>query len=335
MPPRGRPSVPAATVHIIRFSRITQLMILAAIDVGSNALRMLIGRVAPDGRIVPLAKSIREPIRLGNDVFRLGAIEPETVERVVSAFRRFRAEAARLGAEKIRAVGTSALREARNTSDVVHRVEAETGIHIETISGDEEARLVFTAVSNRVSLTGRVAMLIDVGGGSVEVSLVDDGAVVASESAKLGAVRLLEICAGATVEELTREISGRSEALRRRIMADLGGRRLDFCVGTGGNLETLGSLRKKLVGIGDPGEVTFSDLESILGSLQSMDLEERVNSLGIRPDRADVIVPACVLLRELMNEVSAERILLPRVGLKEGALLDMWQSLSNQPGEEG
>lgn len=181
---------------------------IASIDIGSNAIRFLAVEFTSRDRADEL-EYIRVPVRLGQDAFRDRHIRPDAMEGAVEAVARFRKEMDALQVNGYRAVATSAVRDSYNGSDLVERAWTESGIRIETITGNEEAYLVWRAVRDRVELAGREWVLVDLGGGSVEVSLIDVEEVKWSESHPLGTVRLLE-----EMGDLTGE---RPELVRRRL----------------------------------------------------------------------------------------------------------------------
>jgi exopolyphosphatase/guanosine-5'-triphosphate,3'-diphosphate pyrophosphatase len=303
---------------------------IAAIDVGSNAMRMAIARVEND-RQLALVDNIRQPVRLGQDVFTKRRFSEEVIERASETFTEFRRFMDQRGVTRWRAVGTSAVREALNRDIFIDRVADASGIALMPIGGEEEARLVSLAVTERVDLRGKLAMLVDIGGGSVEVTLMADGKIIATESFKMGAVRLLQELEEKKFGErkfvqLAREYV---DATRRRIRKEIGNQKIDVCVGTGGNVEALGDLRRELWD--KPNDALSEDeLESLIKKLQGMTYEERVRELDLRPDRADVIVPAAIVLQEIVRQSGVKQVLIPHVGLKDGLLLDVMREVSSE-----
>ncbi len=302
--------------------------VLAAIDVGSNALRLSIAETGADRRLTEL-ESLREPVRLGMDVFTRGSLSDETIEAAVQAFQRFRETLDRHGATRVRAVATSATREALNRELFIDRIAGAVGVEIETIAPEEEARLVHVAVAERVSLKNKLAVLVDIGGGSTEISVTSDGTILSTESFRLGAVRLLQVLEEKKHGEARFNLllGEYMEAVRKRIVRDLGIRTFDLCVGTGGNIETLAELRRSLLGKDRDGSLDADDVDGLLKQLQARSYEQRVQELGLRPDRADVIVPAALVLRTVMRAVRISEVLVPGVGLRDGLLLDMVEEL--------
>ena len=167
------------------------MQILAAIDVGSNAMRIMVGRIVYDGK-VEVIENLRLPVRLGQDAFTTGLVSEETAQQAVDAFTRFRKTLDDHKVDKVRAVATSALRETANSDLLIDRIARSTGIEIEIISGEEEARLIHLAVAQSVNLNKKHALLIDIGGGSVEVTLSQNGNILSTESYNMGTVRLLK-----------------------------------------------------------------------------------------------------------------------------------------------
>lgn len=297
-------------------------MNIAAIDVGSNAIRMAVARPVRGGQLEVL-ESTRLPVRLGQDVFTSGQLSESMMQAAVDAFLRFRSIADQFGVSQLRAVGTSALREAENGEVLLDRIVRQSGIQVEIISGEEEARLIHLAVSKAVDLTGKRAVLIDIGGGSVEVTIVRGDEILSSESYPMGTVRLLKRLGangGLMDIHLLREYT---ESARRRIDRELGGEKVDLCAGTGGNLEEMGLLRKRLFRRETSDRITLDELNALIEKLSEMTIEERIKKLDLRPDRADVLLPACMVVHLIAREARVREIQIPGVGLKDGVLWDM------------
>jgi len=301
---------------------------LAAIDVGSNAIRLTVGTAGGDRQLTVL-EDIREPVRLGQDVFSRGVIAEDTIDRAVGAFRRFDETIRRHGAIWTRAVATSATREAQNKEIFIDRVAQASGIDLATIGPEEEARLIHIAVSAKINLKDKLAMLVDIGGGSTEVTLATSESIVSTESFKMGSVRLLQLLEGGHPHEhhFTQLVQEYVDATQRRIRREIGERDIDLCVGTGGNIETLGDLRREVLSKERSSPLNASELSSLIKTLCSMTYPERVQRLGLRPDRADVIVPAAIIIQNIMKQAGVDELHIPKVGLKDGILLDMVQEL--------
>ncbi|MCS6830915.1 MAG: Ppx/GppA phosphatase family protein [Armatimonadota bacterium] len=297
---------------------------LAAIDIGSNGIRMQIVRLVDASRF-DLIDYQRAPVRLGQDVFSLGYITEASMEAAVQALNRFRSVIEHLGVPRVRTVATSAVREAENSDLFLDRVASQTGMSPEVISGEEEARLVHLAVSKVVDLQNKYAVLIEIGGGSVEVTLSFGETILSSESYRLGTVRLLQKFGSVTDNLLSfsRMVLEYAELARQRIDREIGSQKIDLCIGTGGNVDALGDLRRQLLRRRSGDFITLDELATLVETVGVMPVQERIDRLGLRPDRADVIIPAGIVLHMIARETRVRQITIPRVGLKEGILWDM------------
>ncbi len=306
---------------------------VGAIDVGSNAIRFLAAEFESPMRYTPLAEE-RRAVRLGHDVFLTGKLAPEAVDAAVEAIGSFRARMEEAGVDHYRAVATSATREARNGAEFVARVRDETGVELEVITGSEEARLVYVAVRSRVPFGKRKWLSVDLGGGSVEVSLVDESGILWSESHTMGSVRLLEELS------VSGEEPGRFQRLLREYAATL---RIPVIaekwspaglIATGGNMEAIA----RLVGQDPDGEraarVEVADLRKLMETLSKMSYRQRVEGLGLRADRADVILPAGMVYERVASLAGVDAILVPGVGVKNGILLDLVEDLTTHQEHE-
>jgi exopolyphosphatase/guanosine-5'-triphosphate,3'-diphosphate pyrophosphatase len=302
---------------------------LAAIDIGSNAIRLVIGEMDSHGDI-RILKKLREPVRLGKDVFASGQISSKTREKAIAAFRKFSDLLKSHGVAHSKAVATSALREARDRDSFVSEVAKSSGIRIEVIDGLEEGRLIFSAVTHRVDLRDQVAMLIDVGGGSVELTLADHGEPVATQTFPLGTVRMLQMLEekGLKEKHLRQLIADHMKPAREFInqcrKKDL---HVDVAIGTGGNYECLGKLRVALLHKSSIFSMSREELNWLCDHLLSMSVKERIEGLRLRPDRADVVVPAALVTQAVMEISEVDRLMIPYVGLRDGILADLGSRL--------
>ena len=289
---------------------------LAAIDVGSNAMRLAIGFM-DHNRKLHVVEDLREPVRLGKDVFTKGSISKETTQRAIGAFKRFKEVIEQHQVVKIRAVATSALRESSNRDPFIKKILQSTGIELKPITSEEEALLVYLAVSKRISLEDKTAMLIDIGGGSVEITLAHNGKILATESFQMGAVRLLQVLEQKKYGEkkFNQMVQEYTEAARKRFSQKLPDEKMDICVGTGGNLDALSDLKEKLLHVKDAAYITARELEQLIVRLRKLSYEDRIIKLGLRPDRADVILPASLVLQKIMEVGKVNRIYIPHVGV--------------------
>jgi exopolyphosphatase/guanosine-5'-triphosphate,3'-diphosphate pyrophosphatase len=301
---------------------------IAAIDVGSNAIRLAIADVSGD-RQITILNFLRESVRLGQDVFTSSMISEDSIDRSVEAFRKFKEAIDQSGARWTRAVATAATREALNRELFLDRIAGATGIEVSTISTEEEARLIHLAVAQRINLRNKAALLVDIGGGSTEVTLATGGNILSTESFKMGAVRMLQQLEGNRQGErrFNKLVQEYVDSTQKRIKKEIGNRTIDLCIGTGGNVDTIGDLRKQVLEKDRETVITMGELDTLIKRLQALTFEERVSQMRLRPDRADVIVPAAVILQQIMKQAKAEEVQIPHVGLKDGLLLDMVEEL--------
>jgi exopolyphosphatase/guanosine-5'-triphosphate,3'-diphosphate pyrophosphatase len=315
----------------------------AALDVGSNALRLrVVEAEAPNAGIhqLPLLPrdqepisgwreivSLRAPVRLGSEVFLSGKLTPTSIGQACTALREFRLAMDGAKVDAYRATATSAVREASNGSLLIERSRRETGIELEMIEGIEEARLVQLAVMRRLPLVEKRALLVDVGGGSTELTVLEKGLSAYSISLPLGTVRLIETFlkgSGAMSLEQAHLVGEMVDRALVEARTNLKGP-FDVVVGTGGNIDTLaelcpGQLPIPAAGCAAIDVAAMSDLFQKLGSLTANERRERHN---LRPDRADTIIPACAILKRIATMAKAEVIVAPGVGLKDGILEEL------------
>jgi exopolyphosphatase/guanosine-5'-triphosphate,3'-diphosphate pyrophosphatase len=296
---------------------------ISAIDMGSNAIRMVVGRLNRTQDEVEVINNIRIPVRLGQDVFSVGQIGEPTMQAAVDTFSRFQKTADEFDVKQIRAVATSAMREAENGEILVDRIVQQTGIHVEVISGEEEARLVHLAVGKAIDLQHKKAMLIDIGGGSIEVAIARDNKIITTESYDIGTVRLLRKLDDSDEQSFRVLLREYTQSVRRYIKRELGKLKVDVCIGTGGNIEEMGNLRRKLFKGETDRLIKVSELEDLEEKLSKMTVDQRIKKLKLRPDRADVILPATMALMMIAREARIKEIEIPGVGLKDGVLWDM------------
>ncbi len=297
---------------------------LAAIDVGSNAMRLAIGETRGAG-MVDVLQTAREPVRLGRDVFSHGRLSPEIMDLALEAFHKFAAAIRDLGVEHTAAIATSAMREAENGKDLADRILDETGIDVDVISGMEEARLVHLAVSRKLDIETGEALLVDIGGGSVEVALTSEGLLVDSRSYKIGTVRMLQVLSDDALgsDYFLGLVDDVASETRDWVGDHVGHSLIGFFIGTGGNVETVGDLTGRRAGKKATSYASIGDIYRTRAALEQLSFAERRRELGLRPDRADVIYPATVVLQTLMGVVWASTLTIPRVGLREGLLADL------------
>ncbi len=308
------------TAHAETVGATSAVTRLAAIDVGTNAIRFLAAEADGPGAPRTLAEK-RYALRLGHDVFTGGVIREVTTLGVVDALTEIAGLLAAHGVSRYRAVATSAVREARNRGSFLRMVRRSTGIALGTITGNEEARLVHAAVRERIALGDGSWMFVELGGGSAELFVADAQRVRWCQVHDIGAVRLKELFARSGSEprhfaQLLKEYTAaiRFPAARQGIAG---------FVATGGNIESLLKLdgsRSTPEGIGVLGVEELARLTALLGGMSP---EERAERLGLRSDRADVILPAAIVYARFAEMAGAREILVPGVGIREGIIRDL------------
>jgi exopolyphosphatase/guanosine-5'-triphosphate,3'-diphosphate pyrophosphatase len=281
-------------------------MKFAAIDIGSNAVRLLLARVIEEGE-EPLFKKevlVRMPLRLGDDTFRTGTISAEKADRLVATMVGFKHLIAAYPAIDFAAYATSAMREAKNARAVSARVKKTAGIGIQVIDGPREAEVIYANhIEHRLD-PRKNYLYIDVGGGSTEVTLIARGRMVGNGSFPVGAVRMLQ----------GRPVKRAMTSLRtwiRRHREEYGAM---IAIGSGGNINTMFKIAR--VKQGSPLE--YRTVREIRRMLRAQTLEERIVRMGLRPDRADVIVFAADVYQSAMKWGKISRIYVPQVGLSDG-----------------
>lgn len=299
---------------------------VAAIDVGSNAIRFAVAEFVAPGTWVELEIQ-RVPVRLGHGVFVTGQLDPRAMAATVEAMASFRRAIDTLGVPRYRAVATSAVRESRNGGELVDRIRRETGIQLETITGSEEARLVWLAIRHRVDLADRSWMAVDLGGGSLEVSLVSKEGIHWAESHTMGTVRLLEDLGGSDAEpdEFRTLVTEYVNTLRIQDQIDhdhLGG-----LLATGGNIEALARLAGAEPDERGVSRLPLRSLRKVVKQLGRMTVSQRMAAWGLREDRADVIHPAGLLYERVAHLAGVDEIWVPHVGVKDGVLLDLAEDI--------
>jgi exopolyphosphatase / guanosine-5'-triphosphate,3'-diphosphate pyrophosphatase len=294
---------------------------IGILDMGSNAIRFSI--VEASGAQHQTIESQRLPVRLGDHVFRTGRIPESIIIDTVDAFRRFRASCDRLLVSRTRTIATSAMREANNSDELLGRVRESSGFEIDIITGDEEAHLLKLGVETTIDLSIGRSMLIDVGGGSVEIAVVANGVVQNADSYPLGALRLGEMFHDAAPDQFLGLVRQHLKGLDRRFAEQIEGHDIDRCVGVGGNIDCLSDLITARVTAAKAQTIEnceLNDLREELGSLAMLSIDERIAQRGLRPDRADTIVPAGAVYIHLAELAKATRIVVARTGIMAGLI---------------
>jgi exopolyphosphatase/guanosine-5'-triphosphate,3'-diphosphate pyrophosphatase len=299
---------------------------IAAIDLGTNALRAII--VGLSQNKVEIIKNFREPLRLGEDVFAQGYISDSKFEQSENTFIELLYLFTEHNVTEVKALATSAMRDAKNGKQLIQRIKKLTGIEIEVISGDEEGKIILDAVGSALNLSKKTAILMDIGGGSTEIIILKNAEIVALKSFNVGTIRLLS---SYSAEELEQEIEKYLEKISAFISQHLGDKKPDLFIGTGGNLRRIGKIKKTILGKNNIEWATSSEIAHMKGTLFSMTYVDRLKQLELDQNRADVILPAILMAQKLMMKIKLKKIYLPKVGLKEGIILSM---IENQKAQE-
>lgn len=293
-------------------------MVLAAIDIGSNAVRLLFAHIFTNSNgEIDFEKSayIRIPLRLGEDVFSGGFISEEKSGKLLKVMQTFKALIDVAELENFDACATSAMRNAANGTAVAALIEKETGIKVRIIGGQEEAAIIRAAGENYELNKFPTSLYVDVGGGSTEISIIHDHKFVNSCSFEIGTVRLLQ---GETDEKEWQKM----DQWLLQYKSYFGKMN---CVGSGGNINKIG----KLYGSSNK-VVSAKKMNKIYKILKSMTLQERIDKIGLRPDRADVIVPAAHIFCHILQVTGCKSVVAPKFGLADGMVCQMYRNLKKK-----
>ena len=279
----------------------------AAIDIGSNAMRLLIANIIEEeGKETLFSKSslVRVPIRLGQDAFTVGEISEDNIDRMVDAMKAFKLLMKVHKVEKYMACATSAMREAYNGKEVVEIIKKKSDIKIEIIDGKREAAIIATTDLHYLLKTENTYLYVDVGGGSTEFSLFSSGKMVVSKSFKAGTVRLLnEVVSDIVWHEIEKWIRTNTENFENITL-----------IGSGGNINKIFKMSGKM----EDKPLSYIYLNSQYAFLNALTYEQRISELGLNPDRADVIIPALRVYLNAMKWSGARSIYVPKIGLSDG-----------------
>lgn len=285
----------------------------AAIDIGSNAMRLLVTNIVEQkGQPTQFNKSslVRVPIRLGQDAFTVGEISEENIQRMVDAMKAFSLLMKVHKVEKYKACATSAMREAYNGSDIVALIKKKADIKIDIIDGKKEAAIISSSDLKQFINSDKTYLYVDVGGGSTEFSIFSEGKIVTSKSFKNGTVRLLNNMVSEIVwVEIEKWIKNAVAPYEEVTL-----------IGSGGNINKLFKLSEKH----QTKPLSYVYLNSQFQKLNTMTYEQRITELGLNPDRADVIIPATRIYLNAMKWSGARQIYVPKIGLSDGIVKAMY-----------
>jgi exopolyphosphatase/guanosine-5'-triphosphate,3'-diphosphate pyrophosphatase len=297
-------------------------MRLAAIDIGSNAARLLISDADVNNGKTEFNKInlVRVPLRLGFDVFEKKEISAEKIEMILHTIKAYKYLCQAYGVDHIRAAATSAMRDAVNSQTIIDRVREETGIHIEVISGSSEASLIYENHIAENLDKEHAYLYIDVGGGSTELTFFAGNNLVFSASFNIGTIRLLK-------QQVTEEQwEGMKEYIRRETRNYVDNM---IAIGSGGNINKIFSISKRKEG--KPLHIEL--LKDYYREFSLFSLAQRMQLYKLREDRADVIVPALQIYVNVMRWANAQEIYVPKIGLADGLIQHLYAELKKKDGE--
>jgi exopolyphosphatase/guanosine-5'-triphosphate,3'-diphosphate pyrophosphatase len=289
---------------------------LAAIDIGSNAARLLISDVIPGSKGRPefvKVSLVRVPLRLGFDVFDKAEISPLKAEKILKTIKSYKYLLDVYDVKHLKACATSAMRDARNSPEIIKKVKAETGIEIKVISGQEEASFIYENHIAEGMTDVESYLYIDVGGGSTELTFFSDGKLIFKESFNIGTIRLLK-------NQVT---ESQWDEMKEFIKAKTKGYHHVTAIGSGGNINKIFSLSKRKEGKPLPLDL----LRDYFKEFSNLSVTQRISLYKLREDRADVIVPALLIYINTMRWADAEEIYVPKIGLADGLIYTLYEEV--------
>jgi exopolyphosphatase / guanosine-5'-triphosphate,3'-diphosphate pyrophosphatase len=289
-------------------------MVFAAIDIGSNAMRLLFCRVYEVNGKPHFAKEelLRMPIRLGEDVFTKGRISDLKEERLITTLKGFHELIKAYKVDDFRAVATSAMRDASNGIEIIARAKKDAGITVEIIDGKVEASLVFSNHIEELLNPKHAYLYIDVGGGSTELTLYFNQKVLAARSFNIGTVRML-------VDKVNKD---EWDEMKAWLKQSIVGIHPLHGIGSGGNINKMFKMSNKK----ETKHLNYDKLKGLYEMLSSYTYQERIERLGLKPDRADVIVPAAKIFLTIMKTADIEKIYVPQIGLSDGIVHELYDN---------
>jgi len=286
----------------------------AAIDIGSNAIRLLFSRIIENDNDNPfLIKEslIRMPLRLGHDVFNDGKISEANCQRFVSTMEGFSSLIEAYNPLSYRACATAAMRNSQNGLDLVKKVKLKTGLKIDIIDGSQEASLILSRNINSLLKVDESYIHIDVGGGSTEISIISNGMVKISNSFSIGSVRLLQ-------DKVDKSVWSDMKLWIKKNSSEL---IITKAIGSGGNINKMASI----LGVKKGKHLSYNSIKRELKKIKATDFKYRIIKLGMRPDRADVIEHASKIYLRCMKWVGASKIIVPQSGLADGVIEELYR----------
>jgi exopolyphosphatase/guanosine-5'-triphosphate,3'-diphosphate pyrophosphatase len=280
----------------------------AAIDIGSNAIRLLIADIVNNNGTISFKKNtlIRVPLRLGDDAFIDHEISDKKANDLIKTMQAFRNLMDVYKVTRYMACATSAMREANNGASLVLKIKKQANINLEIVEGQREANIIYSSHVEQTMDRSKNYLYIDVGGGSTELSIFSEAKMLASKSFNLGTIRILD----------NQDKDETWEQMMDWIKENLKYHKNVIGIGTGGNINKLFKLSEEKEGI----PLTYNKLKSLQGYLNSFSLKDRINVLSLNHDRADVIIPACEIFLSVMKWGNIKSLYVPKVGMVDGII---------------
>ncbi|NET02777.1 MAG: Ppx/GppA family phosphatase [Sphaerospermopsis sp. SIO1G2] len=314
-------------------SPVKQNRIIAAIDIGTNSLHMVVVKIEPTLPSFTMIAKEKETVRLGDRNLETGELKPEVVKKAIACLGRFQGLAKSLEAESIIAVATSAVRESPNGKSFIHTVETELGLNVDLISGQEEARRIYLGVLSGMEFNHQPHVIVDIGGGSTELILGDSQEPRSLTSTKVGAVRLTSefITSDPVSDQEFQYLKAYARGMLERSIEDvfshLQENEIPQLVGTSGTIETIAIIHaKEKMGIVPSTlngyQFSFQDLRTWVTRLRRMNNVERAAVSGMPEKRSEVILAGAIILQEVMSLLNVESIVLCERSLREGVIVD-------------
>ena len=312
--------------------------VVSFLDIGTNSVRLLVVRLNPNHSYSILSRQ-KQQVRLGEGEYEEEEILPEAIERLVIVCKQLTELARTFGTDEYVAVATSAMREAGNQQEILHRLRQEALLDVRVISGQEEARLIYLGVSRGIHLGDSTAFFIDIGGGSTEIAIGGEQDYQYLQSFRLGAIRLANLYLS---DAITRSVSpGRYKKVQRHIrdaiiqsVRKIQEHQPALAIGSSGTIMNLHEIAQKAFHQeGNSGEsvLSYKDLRKVINLICSLPLEQRRKIPGMNPERADIIIPGAAILDTFMRELSLESVLVTGRGLQDGLLVDYCSRMDTFP----
>jgi len=284
------------------------LLKFAAIDIGTNAVRLLFVNIIEDDGETHFKKSsiVRMPIRLGGDVFEYGEIKKDKAKALIRIMKAFKLLIKASNVEIYRACATSAMREAKNGKKLIKLIKDSTNMNIELISGSEEAEIISQTQIKGLIDSNPSLLFVDVGGGSTEITMFKNGEVIKSHSFKIGTIRMLK---NKVKQEEFENLNNWLDELKGKY----GSLKI---IGSGGNINKIYKFSQKKIGKG----LSYEELNEIYNNIKAYSYNDRMKVLGFNPDRADVIIPASEIFMTVMKAAGITEIQVPKIGLADGII---------------